>query len=202
MTTLYQAPGACSLAPMIALHVAGLPHDNVRVDLRAHKTADGADYYAINPKGGVPALKLDSGEVLSENAVILQYIADQAPGAGLLPASGLEHYRVLELLNYIATEVHKGFSPLFNPALPAEARTLFVDLLGKKFGFLSKKLDGGGFIAGPKFTAADAYLFTVLRWTDPMKIDLSPWPNLVAYRERVAAEPAVKAALAEEGLGR
>lgn len=202
MTTLYQAPGACSLAPMIALHAAGLPHDNVRVDLKAHKTADGGDYYAVNPKGGVPALKLDGGELLSENAVILQYIADQAPGSGLIPASGLERYRQLELLNYIATEVHKGFSPLFNPALPAEARSLFVDMLGKKFAFLAGKLDQGGFIAGPTFTAADAYLFTVLRWTDPMKIDLSPWPALVAYRERVAAEPAVKAALEEEGLGR
>ena len=202
MTTLYQAPGACSLAPMIALHAAGLPHDNVRVDLKAHRTADGGDYYTVNPKGGVPALKLDSGDVLTENAVILQYVADLAPQSGLIPTSGIERYHQLELLNYIATEVHKGFSPLFNPALPAEARSLFIDMLGKKFGFLAQKLADGGFIAGPTFTAADAYLFTVLRWTDPMKIDLSSWPALVAYRERVAAQPAVKAAVEEEGLGR
>lgn len=202
MTTLYQSPGACSLAPMIALHAAKLTHDNVRVDLRTHKTADGSDYYAINAKGGVPALKLDSGDVLTENAVLLQYIADQAPSSGLVPASGLDRYRQLELLNYIATEVHKGFGPLFNPATPPESRTMAIDNLGKKFAFLANKLDGGGFIGGDHLTAADAYLFTVLRWTDMMKIDLSPWPALVAYRERVAGEPAVKAALEEEGLGR
>lgn len=118
MTTLFQAPGACSLAPLIALHVADIAHDTVKVDLRVHKLADGGDYYAVNPKGAVPALAVDGGEVLTENAVLLQYIADQAPASGLIPASGLERYRQLELLNYVATEVHKGFGPLFNPATP------------------------------------------------------------------------------------
>ena len=201
MTTLYQAPGACSLAPLIALHLAEMPHDLVKVDLRAHKTADGSDYYAINPKGAVPALMFDSGDVLTENAVLLQYIADHAPASGLVPASGTARYRQLELLNYIATEVHKGFGPLFNPATPAETRTMAVENLGKKFSFLAKRLADAPFLDGDRMTAADAYFFTVLRWTDLFKIDLSPWPALVDYRARVGAEPAVKAALDEEGLG-
>ncbi|MCA1653347.1 MAG: glutathione transferase GstA [Sphingomicrobium sp.] len=202
MTTLYQAPGACSLAPLIALHAAGLPHDTAKVDLRAHQLADGSDYYAVNPKGAVPALKLDNGDVLTENAVLLQYIADHAPNARLIPASGIDRYRQLELLNYIATEVHKGFGPLFNPATPPDVRSAAVDNLGKKFTFLAKRLDGGGFLCGDRLTAADAYLFTVLRWADLFKIDLSPWPAIVAYRERVGNEPPVKAALDEESLGR
>lgn len=201
MTTLYQTPGACSLAPMIALHAAGMPHDNVKVDLRTHKLDDGSDYYAVNPKGAVPALKIASGDVLTENAVLLQYIADQAPASGLIPASGTDRYRQLELLNYIATEVHKGFGPLFNPATSADTRSAAIDALGKKFTYLSAKLDQGGFLAGGTLTAADAYFFTVLRWTDLFKIDLASWPAIIAYRSRVADEASVKAALAEEGLG-
>jgi glutathione S-transferase len=201
MTTLYQAPGACSLAPLIALHAAGLVYDTQKVDLRAHKLADGSDYYAVNPKGAVPALKLDSGDLLTENAVLLQYIADQAPASGLIPASGLDRYRQLELINYIATEVHKGFGPLFNPATSPETRQMAIDTLGKKFTDLAAKLDGNDYLAGAKMTAADAYFFTVLRWTEMFKIDLSPWPAIVAYRQRVAAQPAVAAALKEEGLG-
>lgn len=201
MTTLYQAPGACSLAPLIALHAARLDHDLESVNLRAHTLADGSDYYAVNAKGAVPALKLDSGEVLTENAVLLQYIADQAPASGLIPESGVARYRQLELLNYIATEVHKGFGPLFNPATPPETRATSIENLGKKFTYLSGKLDGHGFLHGDSMTAADAYFFTVLRWADMFKIDLSPWPTIIAYRKRVAAEPAVQAALAEEGLG-
>lgn len=201
MTTLYQTPGACSLAPLIALHVAGLPHDSVKVDLRAHKLADGSDYRAVNPKGAVPALRTDDGELLTENAVLLQYIAAQAPGSGLVPADGAAHWRQLELLNYVATEVHKGFGPLFNPATPPEGRTMATENLAKKFAYLAGKLDDGGpFLAGERFTAADAYLFTVLRWTDMFAIDLSPWPALGAFRARVAAMPAVASALAEEGL--
>ncbi len=202
MTTLYQTPGACSLAPLIALHAAGLPHDLETVDLRAHKLADGSDYYAVNPKGAVPALKIDSGDVLTENAVLLQYIADQAPAANLVPASGVARYRQLELLNYIATEVHKGFSPLFNPATLPEARQMAVDALGKKFSFLAGRLGDQNYLAGDRLTAADAYLFTVLRWTDLLKLDLAAWPALVAYRQRLANDPAIKAALEEEGLGR
>lgn len=201
MTTLYQTPGACSLAPMIALHAAGMPHDAVKVDLRTHKLGDGSDYYAVNPKGAVPALKIGSGDVLTENAVLLQYIADQAPASGLIPASGTDRYRQLELLNYIATEVHKGFGPLFNPATPANTRSAAIEALGKKFSYLSARLEQGGSLAGATLTAADAYFFTVLRWTDLFKIDLAPWPAIIAYRARVADEASVKAALAEEGLG-
>ncbi len=201
MTTLYQAPGACSLAPLIALNVAGLAHDTQKVDLRAHQLADGSDYYAVNPKGAVPALKLDSGDLLTENATLLQYIADQAPDSGLIPTSGIARYHQLELLNYIATEVHKGFGPLFNPSTPAETRQSAIDALGKKFTYLAAKLDHNDFLAGASITAADAYFFTVLRWTDMFKLDLSPWPAIVAYRQRVAVQPAVAAALKEEGLG-
>ena len=139
--------------------------------------------------------------MLSENAVLLQYIADEAPASGLIAPRGLERYRQLELLNYIATEVHKGFSPLFNSATLPEARQLAIDTLGKKFTYLATKLQSDGFLDGAKLTAADAYFFTVLRWTDMFKIDLSPWPAIVAYRERVAAHPSVVAALKEEGLG-
>lgn len=201
MNTLFQTPGACSLAPLIALHVANIAHDTQNVDLRAHKLPDGADYYAVNPKGAVPALKLDSGEMLTENAVLLQYIADQAPASGLIPTNGLERYQQLELINYIATEVHKGFGPLFNPATQPEARQAAIDALGKKFTYLAAKVSPDGFLKGPELTAADAYLFTVLRWADLFKIDLAPWPAIVAYRQRVAAVPAVVAALKEEGLG-
>ncbi len=201
MTTLFQAPGACSLAPLIALHVANITHDTVTVDLRAHKLADGSNYFAVNPKGAVPALKVADGEVLTENAVLLQYIADQAPASDLIPASGLERYRQLELLNYIATEVHKGFGPLFNPATLPEARQIAIVALGKKFTFLATKLKSDGFLAGARLTAADAYFFTVLRWTEMFKIDLSPWPAIVAYRKRVASQPPVVAALEEEGVG-
>ena len=200
MNTLFQTPGACSLAPLIALHVANTPHDTQNVDLRAHKLADGADYYAVNPKGVVPALETGDGEVLTENAVLLQYIADQAPASGLIPTSGLDRYRQLELINYIATEVHKGFGPLFNPATLPEARQAAIDALGKKFTYLAAKIHSEGFLSGEKLTAADAYLFTVLRWADLFKMDLSPWPAIVAYRQRVAALPPVVAALDEEGL--
>lgn len=201
MTTLFQTPGACSLAPLIALHVADMAHNTVKVDLRAHELAGGGDYYAVNPKGAVPALEVDGGEILTENAVLLQYIADQAPTSGLIPASGLERYRQLELLNYIATEVHKGFSPLFNPATPPETRQMTIDALGKKFTYLAASLGSNDFLVGAKMTAADAYLFTVLRWTDLFKIDLSAWPTIVGYRQRVADQPSVAAALKEEGLG-
>ena len=202
MNTLFQTPGACSLAPLIALHVANIAHDTQQVDLRSHKLADGADYYAVNPKGAVPALEIDSGEVLTENAVLLQYIADQAPASGLIPTSGLDRYLQLELVNYIATEVHKGFGPLFNPATQPEARQAAIEALAKKFTYLADKVRPDGFLNGNGMTAADAYFFTVLRWTDLFKIDLSPWPAIVAYRQRVAAVPAVVAALEEEGLSR
>lgn len=172
-----------------------------RLRHRSHKLVDGGVYFAVNPKGDVPALEVDDGEVLTENAVLLQYIADQAPASGLIQASGLERYRQLDLLNYIATDVHKGFGPLFNSATLPETRQMAIDALGKKLTYLAGKLDSKGFLTGTKLTAADAYFITVLRWTDMFKIDLSPWPAIVAYRQRVASQPPVIAAIKEEGLG-
>ena len=206
MLTLYSAPGACSLAPHIVLEAAGLKYRVVHVDLRAKKLEDGSDYLAINPKGAVPALGLDSaagaeGQVLTENAVILQYLADRVPGSGLLPATGLERYRTLEWVNYVATELHKGFGPLFNPELPDDARGLQITLIGKKLDFANAALDGRDFLTGSEFRICDAYLFTILRWTDHFQIDLSRWPALAAYRRRVASLHPVAEVLQREGLG-
>jgi glutathione S-transferase len=198
---LYYAPGACSLAPHIALHETGLSFDPVKVDIRAKKLEGGEDYWAINPKGAVPALGLDEGEVLTENAAVLQYIADQAPASGLLPPLGdLRRYRVLEWLNYVATELHKGFGPLWNPASTDEAKEAVRDLLGKKFDFVQEQLGDGPYLLGEAFTLPDAYLFVILTWTRIHQIDLSRWPGLTAFFERVKARPAVRAAMRAEGL--
>jgi glutathione S-transferase len=197
---LYYTPGACSLAPHIVLREAGLPFDLAKVDLQAKRTESGEDYSAINPKGSVPALGLDDGSVLTENAVILQYLADRSPAAGLIPAGGIARYRLLEWLNFIATEVHKGFGPLWNPATPAEYKTTTRETLGKKFDYLQNALQGRDWIAGEDFTIVDAYAFTVLNWTAMHEIDLSRWPGLTAFQGRVANRPAVRAALIAEGL--
>lgn len=201
---LYFAPGACSLSPHIALREAGLSFDLEQVDLATKKTKSGADFAAVNPKNYVPALALDNGEVLTEAAVIAQYIADKANGAGksLLPPAGtMERYRVQEWLNYIAAELHKGMGQLFNPKLPDSFRqTVKESLLPPKFDYLSKKLEGRQYLMGDTFTVADAYLFTILNWSDLLGVDLSPWPVLQAYKARVAARPAVQAALKAEGL--
>jgi glutathione S-transferase len=198
---LYYAPGACSLAPHIALHEAGLSFDAVRVDLKAKKLEDGEDYWAINPKGAVPALGLDDGQVLTENAAVLQYIADQAPASGLLPPLGdLRRYRVLEWLNYVATELHKGFAPLWNPASTDEAKQATRDLLSKKFDFVQKQLGNGPYMLGKAFTLPDAYLFVMLTWTRIHQIDLARWPGLTAFFDRVKARPAAQAAMRAEGL--
>jgi len=197
---LYYMPGACSLAPHIALREAGLPFDLEQVE-RSKKTKSGDDYLAINVKGSVPALRLDDGQVLTEAAVIQQYIADKAPAKKLAPAAGTtERYRLQEWLNYIASDVHKGIGQLFNPAMPDEYKeTVKKGLAARQLPFLDKALSGRDHLMGD-FTVADAYLFTVLNWTRLHNIDLSAFPNIVAFMQRVAARPAVQEAMKAEGL--
>jgi glutathione S-transferase len=194
---LYFSPGACSLHPHIVLRETGLPFTLERVDLRAHKTHDGKDYYAINPKGYVPALQLDDGSVLTEGAVIDQYIADRKPEAKLLPPAGtMERYRVQEWLNFIASEIHKSFGPLF--AGPEEAKEPARARVSKRFDLVAHELDARPYLVGNSFTVADAYLFNMLTWTKFTGIDLARWPALQAFFARVQERPAVLAALAAE----
>ncbi len=197
---LFYMPGACSLAPHIALREAGLPFDLVQID-RSKKTSSGDDFWAINPKGAVPTMKLDDGEVLTEAAVIQQYIADKAPAKKLAPAAGTpERYRLQEWLNYIASDIHKGIGQLFNPAMPDDYKeTVKKGLAARQFPYLDKVLAGREYLMDG-FTIADGYLFTVLNWTNFQQIDLSAFPNIVAYMKRVAARPAVQAAMSAEGL--
>lgn len=198
---LYYAPGACSLAPHIALREAGVRFDLVKVDLAAKKTESGADFLAVNSKGQVPTLELDNGEVLTEGAVILQYVADQAPAAKLMPVAGSkERYRLAEWLNYIATELHKGFGPLWKPTTPAEYKTIVKDNLAKQFAYLDKTLAGRDFIAGSSFSVADAYLFTILNWSRFHQIDLAKYANVQAFMDRIAGREQVHQALGAEGL--
>jgi glutathione S-transferase len=192
---LYFSPGACSLASHITLREAGLAFEAEKVDLRSHKTAAGADFYAINPKGYVPALQLDDGSVLTEGAAILQYIADQKPAAQLAPAAGtMDRYRLQEWLSFIGSELHKGFSPLFSPATPEEIRVATRERLENRLGFADGRLAGRSYLMGERFTVADAYLFTVLSWTQPVGIDRAKWPALEAYYRRVGERSAVQAA--------
>ncbi|MGH8853049.1 MAG: glutathione transferase GstA [Telluria sp.] len=198
---LYVSPGACSLAPHIALTAAGLPFSVERVSLKTKAIVGGGDFREINDKGSVPALQLADGKVLTEAAVILQYIADQAPDAGLAPAVGsFERYQVQEWLNYIATELHKRFTPIFTPGCTDEGRSAAWAALARPLGYLAGKLEGGEFLAGSKFNIADAYLFTVLNWVGFAKFSLADWPALQAYQARAAAIPAVQQALRAEGL--
>jgi glutathione S-transferase len=198
---LYFSPGACSLSPHIALREAGLPVELVKVDLRAKTLSDGSDFRAVNQKGYVPAIQLPDGSLLTEGPAIVQYIADQAPQSGLAPAAGtLERYRLQETLNYISTELHKSFSPLFNPNAPEEWKAQVKTMLAARFDLLSARLDGQSYLFGEQFTVADGYLFTVLNWTRLVGIDLSAWPVLTAFQKRVVSRPAVQAALAAEGL--
>jgi glutathione S-transferase len=198
---LYYSPGACSLSPHIVLNEAGLPYSAEKVDLKSKKTESGADYTAVTSKGAVPALVMDDGGVLTEGAAIVQYLADQKPDSGLAPRPGTpERYRLMEILNYIATELHKSFGPLFNPKASADWKAGAVATLEARFNWLSGFLGDKKFLMGDGFTVADAYLFTVLRWTGNVKIDLAKWPILAAYSARVAARPKVQAALKAEGL--
>ncbi|MCS0588501.1 glutathione transferase GstA [Massilia norwichensis] len=198
---LYFSPGACSLASHIALIEAGLEFTTERVDIRARKTASGADFLAINSKGYVPALELKDGAVLTEGPAILQFIADLAPDRQLAPANGtLERYRLIEWLNFIATEVHKSFSPLFRPTSTEDMKETARTHLGNRLGWIAGQLEGRDYLMGSQFTVADAYLFTVLGWANFVQFDLSPWPVLAAYTQRVAARPAVQQALRDEGL--
>ena len=198
---LYYSPGACSLSPHIALLEAGLPHDLVRVDLRAKKLENGDDFLKVNPKGQVPALALESGELVTEGPVIVQMIADRAAGKNLAPAHGsAERYKLLEWLNFITAELHKSFGPIFSPVLADEAKAFFKDRVMGKFKYIDSQLTGRDYLMGSHFTVADGYLFTMLSWADRMKFDLSDMPNLVAYKARVAARPKVQEALTKEGL--
>jgi glutathione S-transferase len=198
---LYYAPGACSLAPHIVVREAGLSIQLVKVDLAARRTEGGGDYLAINPKGQVPALKLADGLVLTEAAVLVQYLADQAPESGLIPEAGtLERYLVQQWVNFVATELHKGFGPLWKKETPEDMRRMVKETLAGKFAFLDRELAERPYLAGDGFTVADAYAFTILGWARFMAIDLARWPNLTAYVDRIAARPAVREAMIAEGL--
>ena len=198
---LYYSPGACSLSPHIALLEAGLPYDLVKVDLRAKKLENGDDYLKINPKGQVPALALDSGELVTEGTVIVQMIADQAAGKNLAPPrDSAERYKLLEWLNFVGTELHKNFGPMFSPLLADDAKAFFKDRVMGKFKYLDGALAGREYLMGKQFTVADGYLFTMLSWADRMKFDLSALPTLLAYKARIAARPNVQEALTREGL--
>jgi glutathione S-transferase len=198
---LYYSPGACSLSPHIALLEAGLPYDLVKVDLRAKKLENGDDFLKINPKGQVPALALDSGELITEGPVIVQMIADKVSAKNLAPArDSAERYKLLEWLNFITTELHKNFGPMFSPVLADDAKAFFKDRVMGKFKYIDGQLAGRDYLMGKQFTVADGYLFTMLAWADRMKFDLSALPNLLAYQARVGARPMVQAALTKEGL--
>ena len=198
---LYYFAGACAMSPHIVALEAGLPLTMVKIDSKTKKTESGADYLAINSKGAVPALQLDDGQVLTEGPAIVQYLADLKPESGLAPRAGtFERYQLMEILNYITSEVHKSFSPLFNPASSAELKETAVTNLGKKFDWLSGFLGKKPFLLGNTFTAADAYLFTVLNWTGHVKIDLGKWPILADYKSRIAKRPKVIEAMKAEGL--
>lgn len=198
---LYISPASCSLAPHIVLQELDLPFTTERVDLREKKTSTDQNFLEINPKGYVPALALDSGELLTECAVVLQYLADQKPDAGLIPKFGtFERYRLQEKLNYVATEIHKGFSPLWNKQYGEDAKTIGREALFKKFDLLNGQLKDPHFFMGERYTVVDAYLFTVLNWCSFLKIDLSKWLQLFNYVERVRSRPAVQKALRAEGL--
>ena len=198
---LYYAPGACSLASHIALHETGLPFEIEKVDLAIKKTALGGDFMQINPKGYVPTIKLDDGSILTEGGAILQYIADQQPDSGLAPKAGtMERYRLQEWLTFIGTEIHKAFSPMFNKAASEEVKTNARNLLTKRLGYVETQLANKPYLMGDKFSVADAYLFTVVRWSDFTDLDLNPFPRLKEYMVRVAARPKVQAAMQAEGL--
>ena len=198
---LYYSPGACSLSPHIVLHESGLPFEAIPAPTKTHRLPDGTDYYTVNPLGYVPLLELDNGERLREGPAIVQYIADQVPERQLAPANGtLARYRLQEWLTFIGTELHKGFSPLFNPAVPEAVKPVFQERLAGRLAWVDGELAGRTFLMGDTFTVADAYLFTVTNWAPRVGVDISGLAHLQAYRARMAARPAVQAALKAEGL--
>lgn len=198
---LYYSPGACSLSPHIVLHEAGLAYTPVLASTKSHKLLDGTDYYTINPLGYVPLLELDDGTRLREGPAIVQYLADQVPQKNLAPAHGtLARYRLQEWLTFIGTEIHKGFSPLFEPTTPEDYKPQVREQLRKRLEWVDGELASKQFLMGEHFTVADAYLFTVTNWAKPVGLDISDLANLSAYRERIAARPAVQAAMKVEGL--
>jgi len=196
---LYFSPGACSLSPHIALHEAGLAFEAVLASTKSHKLPDGTDYYGINPLGYVPLLELDDGTRLREGPAIVQYIADLAPTKKLAPAAGtLPRYRLQEWLNFIGTEIHKSYSPMFNPNMPEEAKAISKARLLARYEWLDGQLAGKDYLMGESFTVADGYLFAVTNWAKPTGVDLSSRANVLAWHERVGARPAVQAALKAE----
>jgi len=200
---LYISPGACSLSPHIVVSEAGINVELEKVNLAEHKTASGQDYMTINPKGYVPALGLDDGSVLTEGPAIVQYLADQKPASGLIPAAGaIDRYRVQEWLHFIGTELHKSFGALFNKATPDATKETAKANITKRLAYLNDRLAGKQYLMGSDFTVADAYAFTIVNWTNFVSIDLKPYPNLAAYMARVAARPKVLETLKAEGLAK
>ncbi len=198
---LYFSPGACSLAPHIVLHEAGIEHEAIKTNTRERSTSDGSDFLRVNPKGYVPALLLDSGESLTECAAILHYLADRKPGSGLLPAAGtMDYYRVLEWVSFVATELHKGFGPIFRPGTPDDIKAATRERVAVRLSWTTDQLIGRDFAVGRQFTIADAYLYVVLGWMKPAGVDRERWPVLRDYHAHIGARPAVQAARRAEGL--
>ena len=198
---LYYAPGACSLSPHIVAREAGIPLEFVKVDVATKTVAREGDYWDVNPKGYVPTLVLDDGQVLTEGPAIVQYLADQKPEAGLAPKNGtFERYRLQEWLNFLTSEIHKQFSPLFKPNTPEDYKKIAKDTLAGRFDWLEQQLAGKDYLMGRQFTVADVYLFVLLNWTRFQGIDLAKWPNLAKFQARVGARPKVQEALQAEGL--
>ncbi len=198
---LYFTPGACSLSPHIILQEAGLEYTLEKVDLQSKQTASGTNYFTINPKGYVPALKLSDGSVLTEGPAVVQYLADLVPEKRLMPAAGtMDRYRVIETFSFISSELHKGFGPLFNPKISDADREATIKNLSKRITLISEQLGNADYLIGNQFTVADAYLFVVLSWAARLKVSLEEWPNLQSFLTRVASRPAVRAAMLKEGL--
>lgn len=198
---LYYSPGACSLSPHIVLNEAGLPFEKIKADTKTKVLPDGSDYRSVNPLGYVPLLELDDGTRITEGPAIVQYIADQVPAKKLAPPNGtMERVKLQTWLNFVTSELHKGFSPLFNPSMPDEAKKIFRERLGTRFAYLDKHLAGNDYLMGKDFSVADAYAFVVSNWAGRVDVDLSSYVNVLAWRKRVGARPAVQEAMKAEGL--